>query len=1450
MFQKIISLSLDNKPVVGLAVLGLIVAGIFSFTRLPIDAVPDITNNQAQVLTLCPTLATQEVEQYVTAPIENAVRNLPGVVELRSISRFGLSVITVVFREDIDPYLARNLLHEKLQSIDDQIPAGVGKPELAPISTGLGEILHYRIEAKPGYEGRYSPTELRNIQDWMVKRQLAGIPGVVEINSFGGYLQQFEVSISPERLRAAGVGIGEVFQALQNANENTGGAYIERNASAYFIRSEGLVKNMDDIRQIVVHRQGGLPLRVGDIAEVRIGHALRYGAVSHNGKGEIVLGIVMMLKGENAANVIRLVKTRLAEIEQGLPEGIQIITFLDREKLVNRTLDTVRNNLIEGALIVVFVLVLLVGNWRAGFIIASVIPLSMLFAITMMRLNGLTANLMSLGAIDFGLIVDGAVIIVEATLHFLHKYAQGTPQGLSASPALKTVELSRTEMNDGVKTSAQRIIRSSVFGVVIILIVYLPILSLEGIEGKMFKPMALTVSYALIGALLLSLTYVPVASALFLSRKIRLKPVFADRLMDAIRRRYLPLLRTALNIPRTVIGLTLGLFALALVMFLRLGGEFLPTLDEGDIMMHGFCKPGTSLTQTIHSHDLAQKVILENFPDEVEQVISKIGSAEIPTDPMAPETADNIILLKDKKLWTKTSSKDELVDMIAEKVREVPGMAYEFTQPIKMRFDEMMTGVRSDVAVKIFGPDMDSLAGFGDRVSQIIHDVPGIADLKVEQVEGLPQISVVYDYPRLARYGLSVREVNMAIRTAFAGESAGKVLDEGRRFDLVLRLAPAHRSDLSDVQNLPITTPNDQLIPLGEVAMVEYRLGAAQISRDNAQRRIVVGANVRGRDVESVIQDIQAVLRERLNLPAGYFVTYGGQFENLEAANARLSVAVPVALALIFILLYFAFHSLKESLLIFTAIPMSAIGGVFSLWLRDMPFSISAGVGFIALFGVAVLNGIVLISYFKDLEQEGKSGADDIRQTIIEGASVRLRPVLMTAAVASLGFLPMAISTGAGAEVQRPLATVVIGGLLTSTLLTLIVLPVLYAMFFNTTRRVSKSALLVLLLCSSWPMFAQKSITEADALRMISETHPAMQAAKANIRSAEILKSGATRNWEPAEIFHNIAADPDWGMFGTSAIGMNQAFPSPRITRAQRGVFEQHRAVFEAERQLTEHQLRREVREIFQHLSFLEEKRARLILLDSLYQQTARIAESRFQNGESAQDERLAARNSAARIRLELETIGHERAFDQQVLGQLLGLNEPLAPVVEPFQRRAFGLSDTARVRMGVYAQLDSTKAAFAGALTEQEKARRGPVFTAGLNAQYMANGLLFPGYAVGVRLPLAQKSLRARADAAGFQAESARASFEATVRNQQVELSHLLHEVEKYEILLRYFEHEGNALAIELRRTALRRYEAGETDFLEFVQYTDRALRLEMEYLENLNMLNRTFLEIEMLLP
>lgn len=1041
MLRTIIKQSVQNKLLVGACTLALIFAGTYAFLQLPIDAIPDITNNQVQVLTVSPTLATQEVEQFVTSPIEYAVRTIPGVIELRSISRFGLSVVTVVFEEKINTYLARQLIAEKLKVAEEMIPKGFGIPEMAPISTGLGEILHYRIEPMPGYEDRFSATELRTIQDWIVKRQLAGIPGVVEINSFGGMLKQYEVALSPERLRSFGIGVQEVFTALENANENTGGAYIEHHSNAYFIRSIGLVKSLEDIRNIVIHNDSGTPVKVGDIGEVRLGHALRYGAVSHNGEGEIVVGIVMMLKGENAARVIELVKERLETVKKSLPEGVMISTFLDRENLVNRTIKTVRTNLTEGALIVIFVLVLLLGNLRAGLIIASVIPLSMLFAIWMMRIFGVSANLMSLGAIDFGLIVDGAVIIVEATLHFL-----GVRALAYRAEGGEALRFSREEMDGHVSEAAGRVMRSSVFGTIIILIVYLPILSLSGIEGKMFKPMAQTVSFALLGALLLSLTYVPAVSALFLDRKIQTGHNFADRLMEGIKKLYAPTLALALKWPKFIIGSTLLVFILSIGLFTRMGGEFIPTLDEGDIMMHGFLRPGTSLTQTLESHRLVQNVILENFPDEVEQVISKIGSAEIPTDPMAIETADNILLLRDKSLWKKAETKEELVGLIEEKVHQVPGMAFEFTQPIKMRFDEMMTGVRSDIAVKVFGENLDSLARIGHRVARLIGKIDGIVDVKTEQIEGLPQIVVNYNYAAIARYGLHIRDINETIRAAFAGAAASVVFENERRFDLVVRFDPAFRSDIANVRDLPLVTTNGALIPLSEVAEVNIQPGAAQISRDNGQRRIVVSANVRGRDIESAIAAIETAIDKKLNLPAGYAVAYGGQFENLQAAKARLSVAVPVALLLIFVLLYLTFNSLKEGLLIFTAIPLAAVGGVFALLLRGMPFSISAGVGFIALFGIAVLNGIVLIAYLNYLE---KLGVHDIRARITEGALTRLRPVLMTAAVASLGFLPMALSHGAGAEVQRPLATVVIGGLITSTLLTLVFLPALYALMFT-----------------------------------------------------------------------------------------------------------------------------------------------------------------------------------------------------------------------------------------------------------------------------------------------------------------------------------------------------------------------------------------------------------------
>ncbi|WP_300660719.1 CusA/CzcA family heavy metal efflux RND transporter, partial [Fluviicola sp.] len=1044
MLDKIIQFSIKNKFIIGLFTIALIGVGSYSMYKLPIDALPDITNNQVQIITTSPTLATQEVEQFITYPIELSVKSIPKIVELRSTSRFGLSVVTVVFEEHVDIYWARAQITERLKEAENNIPAGLGTPEMAPISTGLGEIYQYVVYPKKGYESKYNATELRSIQDWIIRPQLLGTPGVAEVNTLGGYLKQYEVAINPDKLKSMNTTILEIFDALEKNNENTGGAYIDKKPYAYFIRGIGMVTDMEDIGKIVVKTQNGVPILIRDVATVRIGASTRFGAVTKDGKGEEVSGVAMMLKGENSEEVVSRVKEKMSQIEKSLPEGVAIEAFSDRTKLIDKAISTVEKNLIEGALIVIFILVLLLGNWRAGLVVASVIPLALLFAVTMMHLFGVSGNLMSLGAIDFGLIVDGAVIIVEAIIHSLQSRSQAV--------------LSREQMDLEVYKASSKIRSSAAFGEIIILIVYLPILALVGIEGKMFGPMAQTVSFAILGAFVLSLTYVPMMSALVLKRQTGHTKNFSDKIMAGAERIYRPILDGALKMKALVVGIAVVLLFIALMVFGRLGGEFIPTLDEGDIATHIIIASGSSLSQEVETTTKAEKLLKKRFP-EIKMIVTKIGSAEIPTDPMPMEAGDMIILLKDKEEWTSADSKEALMKKMEAVLDEIPGVTTEFSQPIQMRFNELMTGVRSDVAVKIYGEDLDMLVSKGDEVLNLIRSVKGVADAKAERVAGLPQITVRYNKDKLALYGLNVGDLNKVIRTGFAGEKTGVVYEGEKRFDIVLRLAEDSRKDISNLKTLYITLPSGSQIPLEQVADIDYEPGPMQISRENGKRRIVVGFNVRGRDVESVVTEIQKKLDGNLKLPAGYFVTYGGQFENLVQASARLSVAVPIALALIFVLLYFTFRSVKQSLLIFTAIPFSAIGGVFALWLRDMPFSISAGVGFIALFGVAVLNGIVLISYFNQLKTDGMT---DVMERVREGTKVRLRPVLLTASVASLGFLPMALSTSAGAEVQKPLATVVIGGLITATFLTLVVLPVLYIFFERGKLKLSgKTAVLL-----------------------------------------------------------------------------------------------------------------------------------------------------------------------------------------------------------------------------------------------------------------------------------------------------------------------------------------------------------------------------------------------------
>ena len=1039
MLDNIIQFSIKNKLIVGLFTIALIGYGILQVTKLPIDAVPDITNNQVQVITVAPSFGALDIERLVTFPIEQANSNISGLKELRSFSRFGLSIVTIVFDDETDIYWARQQVAERLQKAQLQIPQGIGTPELGPVTTGLGEIYQYVVRPKAGYEGKYNDTELRTIQDWIVRRQLLGVKGVAEVSSFGGKLKQYEIAVNPNKLQSYNITINDVFSALEKNNQNTGGAYIEKGATVLFIRSEGLIGSLKDIENISIKAtQSGAPLFIRDVADVKIGYATRYGAMCYNDKGEVSGAIVMMLKGANSSDVIKNVKNRIAQIQKTLPEGVVIEPFLDRTKMVNNAIGTVEQNLLEGALIVIFVLVLFLGNFRAGLLVASVIPLAMLFAVCLMNAFGVSGNLMSLGALDFGLIVDGAVIIVEAVMH-----------QLAHSKKFSTIQaLSQKDMDEEVKHSAGKMMNSAVFGQFIILIVYLPIFTLQGIEGKMFKPMAQTVAFALLGAFVLSLTYIPMMSALFLSKKIKHKPNISDKLMGKVEVAYQNKLSSIIKHPKLVLSFVLLLFVGAIIVLTTLGGEFIPALEEGDFAVETRILTGSNLNTTIASTQKAAHILKTQFP-EVEKVVTKIGSGEVPTDPMPMEAADMMIILKDKKEWTSAKTFSELGEKMSKAIEDVPGVTTSFQYPVQMRFNELMTGAKQDVVCKIFGENIDTLARYAEKLGAIINTVVGAKNLYVEPVTGMPQVVIAYNRATIAQYNLNISDINRLINTAFAGQNTGMVFEEEKRFGLVVRLNTDKRKNLEDVQNLLIPTPQGTQIPLYLLANVQIKDGPNQIQREDAMRRIIVGFNVRGRDVQSIVNELQKKIDAQVKFPTGYYVTYGGAFENLNAAKQRLMIAVPVSLILIFILLFFAFNSAKQGLLIYSAIPLSAIGGIFFLALRGMPFSISAGVGFIALFGVAVLNGIVLIAEFNRLKTLGMT---DLKQIVLEGTKLRLRPVMMTAFVASLGFLPMALSNGAGAEVQRPLATVVIGGLMIATLLTLFVLPILYMLFESDSK--------------------------------------------------------------------------------------------------------------------------------------------------------------------------------------------------------------------------------------------------------------------------------------------------------------------------------------------------------------------------------------------------------------
>jgi cobalt-zinc-cadmium resistance protein CzcA len=1450
MIQAIIRFSIKNKLVIGLFVLTLLIWGGYAVTRLPIDAVPDITDNQVQVITTSPSLGAPDVERLITFPIEQVISTIPGLKEIRSFSRFGLSVVTIVFNEEVDVYWARQQISERLQQVQSQIPAQLGKPELAPVTTGLGEIYQYVVRAKKGYEQKYDAMQLRTMQDWIIRRQLLGTPGVADVSSFGGLLKQYEIGVNTSRLKSNNLTIDDVFTALEKNNQNTGGAYIEKGPTVLFIRSEGLITNEQDIGNIVVKTmEGGIPVLMRDVATISLGSATRYGAMTYNDKGEVAGAVVMMLKGENSSAVIKRVKEKVKQIQQTLPEGVVIEPFLDRTKMVNHAIGTVEKNLVEGALIVVFVLVVFLGNLRAGLVVASVIPLSMLFAIILMNVFGVSGNLMSLGAIDFGLIVDGAVIIVEAVMH-----------RLSHSKHFSAINrLGQSSMDEEVQHSASKMMNAAIFGQIIILVVYLPIYSLQGIEGKMFRPMAQTVTFALLGAFLLSFTYVPMMTALFLSKKLTHKKTFSDRMMERFERIYQQVLERLLRFPKLVIGGSIVAFAISLLIFSRLGGEFIPKLEEGDFAIETRLLTGSNINASVNTLTQAARILKSRFP-EVQKVVGKNGSSEIPTDPMPIDASDLIVILKDKSEWISARTFDELAEKMQLALQDIPGATFGFQYPVQMRFNELISGARQDVVCKIFGEDLDSLAQYANKVGAIINGVKGAADLYVETVTGIPQILVTYNRTAIAHYGLNIEDINRVLNTAFAGQSAGLVYEGERRFDLVVRLENMQRQDVSDVQNLLIPTPTGAQIPLSQVATVAIKDGPNQIQREDAKRRIITGFNVRGRDVESVVTELDKKIKQQIQLKSGYYIVYGGQFQNLTEARKRLSIAVPVALLLILVLLYFAFGKVKYGLLIFSAIPLSAIGGILLLWMRGMPFSISAGIGFIALFGVAVLNGIVLIAEFIRLKHQG---IHEIKQIIMEGTRIRLRPVLMTASVASLGFLPMALSQGAGAEVQRPLATVVIGGLITATFLTLVVLPVLY--MWVEKRKQAKAApqvlgmIIALFVCQA--AFAQAGRPQSleQMLQQASANNMSLQASRSGVGYWKQLQTATTelpRTQVGGEYGGINSLNNDTRFY------INQSFELPVVYRRQKELYGAQEQVASTQVTLKQQELQKAVKTVFYNMVDLLERQKLLMRLDSIYSRFLDAASLRLKTGESTILEKSNAETQIQQLKLQQEQVKADLRMEQQQLQWLLNTKDLLLPEYHALKKEQTPVIDTLAVAAHPAVQLQQQQVKVNAAQTNIEKARLNPEFTVGYSNQsiigyqtkdgvtqkYYGGGDRFNIYQLSVALPLFNKAVKARIRAGQLQEETTRLQVDATSQYLTNQWQQLNEAYKKYNSQVQYYETSGLQQAALITRNARLGFEKGDVSYVEWTLQMNNAVNIELGYLQAIHALNNTIIELEYL--
>jgi cobalt-zinc-cadmium resistance protein CzcA len=1444
MLEKIIDFSIKNKLIIILFTLTIAAFGMYAVLNIPVGAVPDITNNQVQVITTSGNLSTQEIEQYITAPVEMEMANLPGVSEIRSISKFGISLVTIVFDEDLGTYLPRQLIAEKIKSAAAKIPEGFGEPEMGPITTGLGEIYQYTLDAKEGFENKFSASDLRTIQDWVIKRRLSGINGVVEINSWGGYLKQYEVSINPSQLIAMDITLMEVFNALESNNSISGGSYIEKTNQSYFIRGDGQVKSVEDIENIVVKNTNGTPILIKNIAAVKFGYANRYGAITANGKGETILGQVMMLKNANSKEVINEVKSRVAEIQENLPEGIYINPIVDRSELVAKTTFTVVENLVLGALIVMLTVILLLGNLRSALVITSMIPLALLFTISMMYIFGIDANLMSLGALDFGIIIDGAVIIVE----FIALKITVKKTDIEG-----TQKEERASMMDAISfDGASKMMKSAIFGQIIILIVFIPILSLTGVEGKMFKPMALSFSFAIIGAMILGLTWLPVAASLFLKPPKSNKKNISDWFMGLAHKSYSPVIHWSCAHKRIVLGLALISLLFTGFLFTRIGGEFVPTLDEGDFVIQPVLKTGTSLTKTIETTTMMEQILINTFP-EVDRVVSRIGAAEVPTDPMSMEEIDMIIKLKPPKTWTSAKSKEELADKFKEALSAIPGIEYEFTQPIEMRFNELITGVRSDIAIKIFGDDLEYIDKKAIEIKSLIGGVEGASDIILEKTAGLPQIKIDYNRAKIAYYGVDIKTLNTYLATAFGGEATGAVFEGEKRFDLVVRFDKQSRTDIDDIKQLKVPIPNGNQIPLSELAEIQYAEGPAKISRENTHRRVVVSVNVRNRDLQSVVNDIQSLVDKHITLKPGTYVVYGGQFENLQNATNRLLIAVPVALLLIFIFLHFAFKSLKDAIMIFTAIPLATVGGVLLLWIRGMPFSVSAGVGFIALFGIAVLNGIVLIEHLKELQHNGKLS---MRELIIQGTKDRLRPVMLTAGAAAMGFLPMAISTGAGAEVQRPLATVVIGGLFTSTMLTMIALPLMFEIFYNVTGikffplrfiRAKGCIIIFLLMLPSLNLFAQNNeIKIDDAISIALQNNKEIKAYSLKVDEKDALIPSAIALDKTSFTYGTDQNNVAENNYPLKVWGVTQSFSFPTLYSAELKAKRIEHNIAETELRIQNENLIKEVSMNYIELQVLTEKLNIYQNIDSLYLKIIRGATLKNSKGEISNLDLLNIKAKQQQVKNQLNEINYGIKNTYSKLKTLMGYDS------------TFVVSKDIQVLEYANRNIDSSPyylwlqnyEALSNANISIEKNKLLPdiSFNYFLGTNFYDNAKYYHGFEAGVAIPIFYTAQKSKIKASKIAMNATKYISEYEVEVLKDKQNELLNSYIKLKEQLNYYNVDGSKLYEEIIRTATLSYENGEIDFLKFATITETALQIKLDYLDNLMNFTNVTLELNYL--